>query len=474
MSDAFEHVDEGLPASDRRTHSRQPVRTLAYVELDEGNGGIVLNASEGGLSVQAVMSLMEDSLPKMRFQLSQSKEWLETGARVVWANESRKVAGLEFVDLPEETRSHIREWLAGGAVETETGEPRERAAAYNDAHEQIGHQTNYQTDNQTGGKPPDLDRGADAIGKEPDIIGATPTPPADSAVAGLPVPARPIFGQAGSFQTKTQPPPSGSRAASNPERAWNVAGLIALLAIVSLVAGWMAGRGTFNGLLDNPWGTASSAKTARASLAPVSAGAGSPISDIEIVDVHNQHWTIPFNPVAGTNPGNSHGQAAPVEWPAFNPAATVPEVQAPAAGDDAGSRKPNPPEVAASGNAASIPVPSESPDPRDLTPPAPKPEPQAARPPGTLQRGALIYHVDPVYPEIARDQNVQGTVKLDVTIGITGAVRSVVAVSGPGLLIEAARSAVRQWRYTPSLLDGKPVESQEYVSVVFQLPSTSK
>jgi len=91
-----------------------------------------------------------------------------------------------------------------------------------------------------------------------------------------------------------------------------------------------------------------------------------------------------------------------------------------------------------------------------------------------LQRGALIYHVDPVYPDIARDQNIQGTVKLEVTIGITGVVRSVVAVSGPGLLIEAARSAVRQWRYTPSLLDGKPVEAKEDVSVVFRLPSASR
>ncbi len=115
MSGAFEHIEE-LPAPDRRAYSRQPVRTITYVELDEGNGGIVLNASEGGLSVQAVMSLMEDSLPKMRVRLSQSKYWLETAARVVWANESRKVAGLQFVDLSEQTRLHIREWLAEEAV----------------------------------------------------------------------------------------------------------------------------------------------------------------------------------------------------------------------------------------------------------------------------------------------------------------------------------------------------------------------
>ena len=62
--------------------------------------------------------------------------------------------------------------------------------------------------------------------------------------------------------------------------------------------------------------------------------------------------------------------------------------------------------------------------------------------------------------------------QLEVTIGTNGLVRSVIALSGPGMLIEAARSAVREWRYTPSLLNGKPVESTVDVSVVFHLPPT--
>ncbi len=478
MSGAFEHIDEGLPAPDRRTHSRQPVRTLAYVELDEGNGGIVLNASEGGLSVQAVMSLMEESLPKMRFQLSQSKEWLETSARVAWASESRKVAGLQFVDLPEETRLHIQAWLTAGASDAEPGEPRERAAAYNHAHDQVDSTLAGQVDYQTPGEPRELVRETGSIEMGRDTIGSTKTAPPVELVSTT-APARPaaptsqLFGQMPTFQVSAQPAKSISPEAKRPDPAWNFAGLVALLAIISLVAGWIAGRGTFDGLWDNPQGATSPAKTSRATPAPVSSGAASPISDIEIVDIHNQRWTIPFSPTANTNPANSHSQAAPVEWPAFDPSAAAPDIQAPAAGNDA-SQQPNPPEVAASSNSASTPIPSASPDPRDLVPPAAKPEQRTAPPAGVLQRGALIYHVDPVYPELAREQNVQGTVKLQVTIGVTGAVRSVVAVSGPGLLIEAARSAVRQWRYTPSLLDGKPVESQEYVSIAFQVSSTSK
>ena len=475
MSDTFETIAEGHPASDRRTHSRQPVRTLAYVELDEGNGGIVLNASEGGLSVQAVMSLMEDSLPRMRFQLSQSNEWLETSARVVWASESRKVAGLQFVDLPEETRLHIREWLAGSTVEAEPDEHRERTASYNHAHDRIGAQTTVQVADPTRIEPLEPDRVADRIGQESDTIGATLAVPAEPAPPAPPLPAQRVFDQAGSLQTDHQFPAGVSRPTGGSERAWNVAGIIALLAIVSLAAGWIAGRGTFDGLWDKPQGTASPAKTAGASVALVSAGAGSPIADLEIVDVHNQRWTIPFVPAANANQANSHGQAQSVRWPAFNPDAAVPNIQAPAARGVANSEQPNPPEVSTTSNATlNIPLPSESADPRDLAPPAPRPEPQTPRPAPVLQRGALIYHVNPVYPEFAREQGVRGTVKLEVTIGVTGTVRSVVAVSGPSLLIEAARSAVRQWRYTPSLLDGKPVESQESVSVVFQLPSDSE
>ena len=476
MPGAFETIEEGLAASERRNHSRQPVRTLAYVELDEGNGGIVLNASEGGLSVQAVMSLMEDVLPKMRFQLSQSNDWFETSARVVWANESRKVAGLQFVDLPEETRLHIREWLTGGTAEAELGEHRERAAAYNRAHEQAGKQADPQLDAQTEGQthsqPPNEELQPSVIARTPHTAAATPAPAVEPAEA-TPAPALHVLGQVGAVQTKTPPRVGGSLATISAERTWNVVGLVAVLAIVSLIAGWIAGRGTFDGLWQKSPKMASPSGPGQA-VPPVSTGASAAISSIEIVDIHNQRWTVPFNPAASGYQPNYHGQAQSVQWPAFNPAAATPEIQSPAGRDDASSQEPSPPEVATSDSAASVPLPTQASEPRELVPPPAQAEPQTARPASSLRRGALIYHVDPVYPELAREQYVQGTVKLLVTIGQTGAVQSVVAVSGPGLLIEAARSAVRRWRYTPSLLDGKPVESQVYVSVVFQLPSTSK
>ena len=116
MSNPLAQAHDHLAGSDRRLHSRQPIRTLAYVELDEGNGGIVLNVSEGGLSVQAFASLMDDVLPGVRFQLAESEGWIQTNARITWTAQSRKLAGLEFIDLPEDARGRIKEWLIREAL----------------------------------------------------------------------------------------------------------------------------------------------------------------------------------------------------------------------------------------------------------------------------------------------------------------------------------------------------------------------
>jgi TonB family protein len=447
MHGDFEHIEE-LPAPDRRTHSRQPVRTLTYVELDEGNGGIVLNASEGGLSVQAVMSLMEDSLPKMRFRLSQSKDWLETAARVVWASESRKVAGLEFVDLPEQTRLHVREWLAAEAARVEA--PSEVPLPSEREFPVVARET-------------DASVAANLFENEP---ASTPEP------TPVPVPAAPmgILGQTPDLEpSPLSHADVGSDAdAKRSEHAWNIAGLVALLAIISLAAGWAAGRGALDDLWKRFGTTASPSKVGQPN--PTSMAANAPISQIETIDLRNQHWTIPFGSPTSNNQAGFRGpapQSTPSSaWPTSDPALATPQIQS-RSGDDTAS----PPAVAeVSGTAASISLPSQSVDLDGITPPPPEAAPQPAAQVSALRRGILIYHVNPVYPDLARQQGIQGTVELEVTIGTNGLVRSVIALSGPGMLIEAARSAVRQWRYTPSLLNGKPLESRVDVSVVFHLP----
>jgi protein TonB len=80
-----------------------------------------------------------------------------------------------------------------------------------------------------------------------------------------------------------------------------------------------------------------------------------------------------------------------------------------------------------------------------------------------------VRHVAPVYPPLAVVARVQGRVALECAIAEDGRVTEVLLLSGHPLLDEAAAEAVRQWRYTPTLLNGVPVSVVLRVVVDFRL-----
>jgi len=82
----------------------------------------------------------------------------------------------------------------------------------------------------------------------------------------------------------------------------------------------------------------------------------------------------------------------------------------------------------------------------------------------------LLQRVEPEYPELARQEKMQGAVVLDVRIGRDGAIQNVKVVSGQRLLAEAAISAVKQWRFKPRVQNGRPVEMQTRVTLNFRMP----
>jgi TonB family protein len=87
-----------------------------------------------------------------------------------------------------------------------------------------------------------------------------------------------------------------------------------------------------------------------------------------------------------------------------------------------------------------------------------------------VTQGELIHKVEPVYPMQARAQRISGSVVLQITIGTDGTVREMKTISGDSLLAASAREAIRQWRYRPVLLNGKPIEADKQVTVLFKLP----
>jgi len=83
--------------------------------------------------------------------------------------------------------------------------------------------------------------------------------------------------------------------------------------------------------------------------------------------------------------------------------------------------------------------------------------------------GNIIYRVQPLYPPIARQARVQGTVELRAIISRAGTIENLVVVSGHPMLVKSAIEAVRQWRYHPYLLNKEPVEVETEITVNFVL-----
>jgi TonB family protein len=88
----------------------------------------------------------------------------------------------------------------------------------------------------------------------------------------------------------------------------------------------------------------------------------------------------------------------------------------------------------------------------------------------TAAEASLVHRVEPDYPEQARQQQIQGSVVLEVRAGHDGAVQEVKLISGQHELAAAAIAAVKQWRFNPPKVNGEPVEIQTRVTLNFELP----
>jgi protein TonB len=80
-----------------------------------------------------------------------------------------------------------------------------------------------------------------------------------------------------------------------------------------------------------------------------------------------------------------------------------------------------------------------------------------------------LRYVAPVYPALAQQIGLQGKVVLECTIDTRGRVVNASVVEGNPLLNDAAKAAVEQWLYTPTLLSGVPVPVLLQVSVTFTM-----
>lgn len=86
-----------------------------------------------------------------------------------------------------------------------------------------------------------------------------------------------------------------------------------------------------------------------------------------------------------------------------------------------------------------------------------------------IDAAMLIHRVEPGYPTLARQIGRSGRVELHAIIATDGSITSLQVVSGDPMFYSSALDAVRQWRYTPTVLNGQAVEVDTYITVIYNI-----
>jgi TonB family protein len=118
---------------------------------------------------------------------------------------------------------------------------------------------------------------------------------------------------------------------------------------------------------------------------------------------------------------------------------------------------------------AALPAPAQEKPQQDTPPPQTAKRITRVKQGGNLTAKMLIVKVQPRYPREAREQHIQGTVRLHVIIANDGSIKQIEALDGDPVLTAAATDAVRQWKYRVTYLNGELVEVDTTVDVIFSL-----
>lgn len=524
MPDAAQNHVQTSESQEKRAHDRRRVEGLIYIGLGEENGGIVLNMGEAGLEFHAAVSLQQNHFPRVRFQLPVSGRWAELEGSIAWRNESGTTAGLRFIGLPEEARAEIQDWVAGKTSEPKTPrwsskandtqaretrlEPPSNATAVSAKEEPkaateevilepvqgraevdsgviqsaqrwteassaaeatiaeaapIAEEHAAEQRAELGEKPDDIVAAAVAANEEiqaaKPILRTSPANPHGTFAEPSSAPVETVFGASYEWERR------GSAEEKKKASPWALGGILAGVAAIAFVAGLTVGRGSL--FTENrAAGTtpkevppaqkmtvpaavhpAAAAKSAApATNVPTTSGQNNPVKNVPVIS-------------SAKSPVNEKA-APPPATPAPIPSAVVEALNP--GNDPMRVDMPEEPISASSTTAISATRSVEVPGMAD----------GESRPkPARVQLGELIWHVEPDYPAETIQEQVEGTVKLRVMITKNGTVQEIEPMGGPPALVGTSVAAVKQWRYRPTMVNGKPVTVQEVVKIVFRLPA---
>ena len=422
---------------ERRRHERMKVK-LCCIQIEPDNGGVVLNLSEDGLSFQAMAPIHAGW---MRFWfLCPHNGRIEASGDLSWTDGTNRVGGLRFVDVTEDVREHVR-----GRLAEFTPQP--------DAFPEAGDVAD-----------PSLDEEPISTFKQ-HLVRRVVTAGGILlfAIVGLYIikvkqhqldDSMAQFEQEPTIKSEPRPLPLGSTPASASRSPASQASSV----------GRSNARGASTVTADKPannigepglqiQGTAD--RDRQSPLKPSSAA-----TTASVIRLGAQNGQLPGAGSVAAPPRETSITTSPspnVNLAEGARAASTAEQESSLLPKQTGNPEVVKPSVSVSfGRYPSIRMPAEL-------------KAQLSRQSAPLHIGQLSSRVDPVYPEDAEAQRVEGTVELHAIISQDGTVGSVEPRNGPALLIPAAATAVRQWRYAPSSVGGQPVEAEEDITVTFQL-----
>ena len=471
-------------STERRQQARKVPKDFTYIRVGEDSGGRVLNVSEEGLCFEALSPILyTESFP---FWLSFNLiDRIDGEGAVVWVDTAKRTAGIRFMELSEYAREQIRAWMSEPALEetavsvdgtqvidlplsgsetvelplpeAETLEPVFHSELANVG--EAAHPSRLFTEGPTAEEDGDAEWGRSPTQATPELTELVPwrrhlTAARMQFIRGIlvgvgvgAVIVLPLFkymsirqkvASAVEIPRGTNTVNAGSLTEPAAKPVLEVPKSLSVAAVGSKSRTGATGASRTN--LGEPIAGSQPLTTPAASSG---AQKGSVVKS-------------PDNPrsAAGSVPGNANGVSG-VESGQATPTANR-EVQR---GAENGAT------VTASTVTPAGSTPAAGPEVRRGNPAQPPPLGGDVRPP------RLIKSATPAYPVLARTQRVSGDVQVDALVDTTGNVEAVKVLSGPLLLQRAAAEAIRQWKYTPGVLDGTPTPMHVTVVLKFRIPA---
>ena len=500
MQEEFANSSHTLTAHliDYRKSMRRRVSPMTYVEIGTENGGLLLDISEGGLGLQAAHVLPLARPMPVRFRLPRSRRVIEGSAEVVWLGCSQKQAGVRFVKLLDSARATIEEWIAN--------EPAELPDAAENS-----------PDNSSGTESPSGEQESPVPGEQPL---AKPFPESSIAnpalvpeAAGHPLGTQTVQAVAFDARSEQAEPAlpnyrlndtslfgvrpetvapflaSARRGGSSALRTffW----LLALACAFSLGLAIGTGKLIFGGsvgalvellgwqpLPDPPAPKIPGDVLASLALAPAASSANACAESDSGSDIAADHAAanVEMAPAVATEtkpeasesafggaPGNTRAQTLSLP-DRSNAKRTVPSsvlVRAPGRGAMPLLLSLPEETLLASRDLA---ITS-----RRAVEIAPPQDTSLDSKPQRVTVGRLLFNPTPIL-DGQNGQGDSGSVEILASIGLGGQVLEAKVVGGSGKFAAAAMSAIRAWLYEPTLVDGRPVPSQDDLRFVFGHP----